>query len=159
MAKEIERKFLVNDRSVLRGRRGLPILQGYLAKEAMTVRVRIVGRAAFLTVKGPRVGLARDEFEYEIPVEDALTMLHGHCSRRLITKTRYLVPHGRHVFEVDVFAGKLAGLVVAEVELQNAAERIDLPAWIGPEVTADRRFGNFTLAGIDAPPEITAAAA
>lgn len=152
MAKEIERKFLVNDLSVLRGRRGVSIVQGYLAKEAMTVRVRILGRKAFLTVKGPSLGLCRDEFEYPIPRADALAMLDSYCGPGLIRKTRYRVPHGRHVFEVDVFEGKLAGLVIAEVELRSETEEVDLPPWIGVEVTYDRRFGNFSLARREVPP-------
>lgn len=145
MAKEIERRFLVTDLSVLDGRTGLPIVQGYLAKEAMRVRVRIFGQAAYLTVKGPRQGLTRDEFEYPIPAADAVAMLETYCEPSVVRKTRYLVPYGRHRFEVDVFEGDLAGLTIAEVELQSETEAVDLPSWLGPEISFDRRFSNLAL--------------
>lgn len=152
MPKEIERKFLVRDPSVLSGREGRPIVQGYLSKGSMTVRIRTVGDEAFLTLKGRSCGLARDEFEYPIPRADALEMLETYCGDRLIRKTRFLVPYRTHVFEVDVFEGGLAGLVIAEVELAGEDEWVDLPDWIGPEVTHDSRFGNFDLAQVDSPP-------
>lgn len=152
MPKEIERKFLVADLSVLEGRKGFSIVQGYLAKDAISVRVRTFGNQAFLTLKGPTCGISRDEFEYQIPLEDALAMLECYCASRLIRKTRYLIPHRDHVFEVDVFEGKLAGLVIAEVELTSEAQPVDLPPWIGGEVTGDSRFGNFSLAQMDSPP-------
>lgn len=157
MAKEIERKFLLADLSVVDGRHGLPIMQGYLAKEAMTVRVRTLGEEGFITVKGPKSGLVRDEFEYPIPLDDALAMLRTYCSPRLIRKTRYRIPHGRHLFEVDVFEGRLAGLVIAEVELRSETEPVELPPWVGTEITADGRFGNFSLATTQAPPLLAAA--
>lgn len=157
MAKEIERKFLLADFSILAGRNGLPIMQGYLAKEAMTVRVRTLGEAAYITVKGPKSGLVRDEFEYPIPFADARAMLQTYCSPWLVHKTRYRIPHGRHLFEVDIFAGKLAGLAIAEVELQSESEPVELPPWVGREITADRRFGNFSLARMEAPPALSPA--
>lgn len=153
MAKEIERKFLVTDLSVLDGCKGFSIVQGYLAKDALSVRVRTFGNKAFLTLKGPTAGLSRDEFEYQIPLEDALAMLECYCNSRLIRKKRYLIPHLDHVFEVDVFEGKLAGLVVAEVELDHEDQVVDLPPWIGMEVTGDTRFGNYSLAQMDGPPD------
>lgn len=152
MAKEIERKFLVADTSVLDGRRGFAIVQGYLAKESMSVRVRTFGGQAFLTLKGPTCGISRDEFEYQIPFEDALALLESYCVTRIIRKKRYLIPHDDLVFEVDVFEGKLAGLIIAEVELACETQVVNLPPWIGREVTGDSRFGNFSLARVDAPP-------
>lgn len=146
MAKEIERRFLVTDASVLAGQNGFPIVQGYLVKDAMTVRIRTLGQSAFLTLKGPRQGGVRDEFEYAIPFDDALNMLHGHCAARIVCKTRYLVPHGRHIFEVDVFSGRHTGLVVAEVELAMENEEIDLPPWVGAEITDWPHWGNYALA-------------
>lgn len=155
MAKEIERRFLVDNVSVLQGQSGQPILQGYLAREAMTVRVRILGDEAFIAIKGRRCGLTRDEFEYPIPLADASALLHTHCASGLIRKVRYRIPHGRHVFEVDVFQGRLAGLVVAEVELEDESEEVELPPWLGREITYARGFGNFTLARGESPPGLS----
>lgn len=148
MAQEIERRFLVRDTSFLAARHGERIVQGYVAKEAgaMTTRVRIRGNQAMLTLKGPRIGLTRDEFEYPIPLADAREILARHCARRIIEKTRYLVQHCSHVFEVDVFHGRHAGLVIAEIELRYEHEPFLKPAWLGPEVTHERRYGNFSLA-------------
>ena len=148
MAREIERRFLVRDVRILDGRRGEHIIQGYLAKEpgSMSTRVRIRGERAFLTLKSPKQGFSRDEFEYPIPVDDAHQMIAQHCAGRVVRKTRYLVGHAEHVFEVDVFQGHHAGLVVAEVELAHEETPLCLPHWIGDEITLDSRYGNFTLA-------------
>lgn len=148
MAREIERRFLVRDVRILDGRRGEHIIQGYLAKEvgAMSTRVRIRGERAYLTLKSPKQGFSRDEFEYPIPVGDARQMIAQHCAGRVVRKTRYLVDHAHHVFEVDVFQGHHAGLVVAEVELPHEETALSLPHWIGDEITHDARYGNFTLA-------------
>ena len=148
MAREIERRFLVRDVRILDGRRGEHIIQGYLAKEvgSMSTRVRIRGECAYLTLKSPKLGFSRDEFEYPIPVEDAHQMIARHCAGRVVRKTRYLVDHAHHVFEVDVFQGQHAGLVVAEVELPHEETPLSLPQWVGDEITHDSRYGNFTLA-------------
>ncbi|MER2555136.1 MAG: CYTH domain-containing protein [Thauera sp.] len=148
MAREIERRFLVRDVRILDGRKGEHIIQGYLAKEpgSMSTRVRIRGERAFLTLKSPKQGFSRDEFEYTIPVADAHQMIVQHCAGRVVRKTRYLVDHARHVFEVDVFQDRHAGLVVAEVELAHEQAPLCLPPWIGEEITHDSRYGNFTLA-------------
>lgn len=153
MAREIERKFLVRDTGFLKGLVGERILQGYVAKEsgAMSTRVRLRGAQAWLTLKGPRLGIGRDEYEYLIPVEDARQILASHCAGRLIQKVRYLVDYASHCFEVDVFEGRHTGLVVAEVELGHEREVVSLPPWIGPEVTRDPRFGNFSLAQFEGP--------
>ena len=148
MAREIERRFLVRDVRILDGRRGEHIIQGYLAKEvgSMSTRVRIRGERAYLTLKSPKLGFSRDEFEYPIPVDDAHQMVVRHCAGRVVRKTRYLVDHAHHVFEVDVFQGHHAGLVVAEVELPHEETPLCLPHWVGDEITQDSRYGNFTLA-------------
>ena len=148
MAREIERRFLVRDVRILDGRKGERIVQGYLAKESgsMSTRVRIRGESAWLTLKSPKQGYSRDEFEYAIPVADAQAMLANHCARRIVRKTRYLVDHAHHVFEVDVFEGHHTGLVVAEVEMPHEQTPLSLPGWVGEEVTHDARYGNFTLA-------------
>ena len=148
MALEIERKFLVRDISFLMGARGESIVQGYVAKEsgAMSTRVRIRAEQASLTVKGPRTGITRDEFEYSIPLADAVRMLSAYCCDRIVRKTRYLIPFKPQTFQVDVFEGNHAGLVVAEIELPHEGTPVILPHWIDKEVTSDPRFGNFTLA-------------
>ncbi len=144
MPVEIERKFLVRDD----GWRGLGpgqrYCQGYLAAGDVTVRVRRAGSRAYLTVKGAGDGLVRPEFEYEVPVQEAEDMFKL-CRRPLIEKTRYEVLHDGVVWHVDEFAGRNAGLVIAEVELRHPHQRITLPAWVGPEVTADERFRNSRL--------------
>lgn len=148
MAREIERRFLVRDARILDGRKGERIVQGYIAKEsgAMSTRVRIRGERAYLTLKSPKEGFSRDEFEYPIPVADARAMLAHHCAGRIVRKTRYVVDHAHHLFEVDVFEGKHAGLIVAEVELPHEETPLCLPEWVGDEITSDSRYSNFTLA-------------
>lgn len=150
MAREIERKFLVRDTRILDGRTGDRIVQGYLAKEPgeMSTRVRIRAERAFLTLKAARHGfsLARDEFEYPIPLADARQILALHCADRIVRKTRYLIGFAAFVFEVDVFEGRHSGLILAEAELPHENTALPLPPWIGEEVTHDRRYGNFSLA-------------
>lgn len=152
MAKEIERKFLVlNDSYESQAVASYEIAQGYLstAPEA-TVRVRIRGDRAFLTVKGITVGAVRDEWEYEIPIGDARAMLEC-CGARILSKTRFIVPAQvpgcpDAVWEVDQFHGKLQGLVVAEIELPDADMPVRIPGFIGEEVTGDKRYYNSSLA-------------
>ncbi|WP_174718431.1 CYTH domain-containing protein [Azoarcus sp. DN11] len=153
MGREIERRFLVCDSRFLDGRTGERIVQGYVAKEsgAMTTRVRIRADRAFLALTGPRQGLGRDEFEYPIPVDDAWQILSDYCGGRIVEKTRYNVAYADHLFEEDVFAGRNAGLVIAEVELAHEAQPLILPTWIGEEVTLNKRFGNFSLAQFEGP--------
>ncbi len=153
MGLEIERRFLVRGDAWQAGVAGTRRLdQGYLAREdGVAVRVRIAGDAARLTIKGPG-GLVRPEFEYPVPVEDAATMLETLCAGRRLAKTRHQVPHGGLTWEVDVFEGPLAGLVIAEVELSDPEHPLDLPPWAGPEVTGDPRYANAVLASLAAPP-------
>jgi adenylate cyclase len=142
---EIERKFLVRDRSVLDESAGLRYRQGYLSRDPdRTVRVRLTGGRAFLTVKGRSEGPTRAEFEYEIPVADAEALL-ALCEGPLIDKTRHRIEHASHTWEVDVFHGANEGLVVAEVELESPGEPVTLPDWIGDEVTSDPRYYNANL--------------
>lgn len=146
MAKEIERKFLVKPRKWSELGRGNRIRQGYLstAKEA-TVRVRTYGDKAYITVKGLTVGATRDEYEYEIPVDDANAMLDRLCAKPLIEKTRYRIAHSGLTFEVDAFEGVNQGLTVAEVELESEKESVSLPDWIDREVTGDPKYYNANL--------------
>lgn len=147
MGYEIERKFLVADDAWReRADDGETMRQGYLAGgEWGSVRVRVGGGEARLNIKGATVGATRREFEYPIPVEDAEILLDELCSGPLIEKTRHRVRHAGHVWEIDVFAGDNAGLVVAEVELEDADEAVERPAWLGTEVTDDPRFYNVSL--------------
>jgi adenylate cyclase len=152
MPKEIERKFAVRNREIVCGRIGARIVQGYIADEPMTVRVRIIEAEAFMTLKGKAEGIARDEYEFPIPMRHAKELLARYCGRRIVEKTRYRLYHGQVVFEVDVFEGKLAGLVVCEVELDSVDQQISLPEWIGDELTYDRRYSNSALSLADGPP-------
>ena len=153
MALEIERRFLVLETGFLQPLTGERIIQGYVAKEAgaMTTRVRIRGQRAYLTLKGPINDLCRDEFEYPIPVDDARQILASHCGGVLVEKTRYLVDYRSQCFEVDVFHGRLSGLTIAELELARPDQHIQRPPWLGPEVTGDKRYGNYALAQFGLP--------
>lgn len=146
MAIEIERKFLVTGDAWKRAALGVLYRQGYLSTDkARTVRVRIAGERAFITIKGMASGIARPEFEYEIPLADAAAMLDGLCLKPLIEKRRYTLECKGMRWEVDEFLGENRGLVVAEVELDSADQAIELPEWIGMEVTDDARYFNSSL--------------
>lgn len=145
MAKEIERKFLVRDVSILAGRAGRRLVQGYLCVSPVTTRVRIVGDDAYLTIKGPPDGIVCDEFEYGIPLEDARQLM-AYCEDRVVEKTRYEIAVGERTFEVDVFHGLHTGLVLAEVELPDAHAPVDIPGWIGEEVSGNVQYTNAYLA-------------
>lgn len=147
MALEIERKFLVDGGFRDRATSVSHIVQGYISSaRGRTVRVRLRDDRGYLTIKGPsdEAGLARYEFEKEITVDEARELLQI-CEPGIIDKKRYLVPAGRHVFEVDEFFGENAGLVVAEVELNSADEAFERPDFLGREVTGDRRYYNSML--------------
>jgi adenylate cyclase len=101
--------------------------------------------SARLTVKFERRQLSREEYEYEIPYEEAIELL-SHASSGVIEKTRYTLPHGRFVWEVDVFSGARAGLIIAEIELTREDDQLQTPPWIGREVTGDKRYSNRSLA-------------
>ncbi|MCX8210889.1 MAG: adenylate cyclase [Bdellovibrionota bacterium] len=146
MAKEIERKFLISSESWKdKVTRAITIKQGYLSSEpTRTVRIRIAGEQGFLTIKGRSVGFTRPEFEYEIPVTDALEMIEL-CEQPVIEKIRYLVIEYGKTWEVDVFSGVNEGLTLAEIELDSEGEEFVLPAWIGAEVSDDPRYFNSSL--------------
>ena len=146
MAIEIERKFLVDTARLALPASGKRYRQGYLPAAGETsVRVRICDDAAWLTIKGKTTGASRLEFEYPIPVSDAGDILQSLCEGYTIDKVRYLVEHAGHTWEVDVFAGDNAGLVIAEVELAAEDEAVSLPDWIESEVTGDPRYFNASL--------------
>ena len=147
MAMEIERRFLVvPGRIRLRG--GMRIVQAYFAMRGATGRVRISGRKAFLTVKGPPRGIVRRELEHPIPMELARVLLRSLCAPERIIKTRHRVRHSGRTWEIDVFAGTNRGLVLAEVELARADEAVRPPPWVAAEVSTDRRFTNSSLARV-----------
>src|SRR5688500_12264960 len=130
MPKEIERKFLVTSHAWRKKAKATRYRQGYIVSASgRTVRVRIGGGKAFLTIKGPRTGLSRDEFEYAIPVKDAQEMLDTLCVGGVIEKTRHEVKAGGVLWEVDEFEGDNAGLVLAEVELEREGQKVQLPDW------------------------------
>jgi len=145
MGKEIERKFLVRGESWKELAQGTLYRQGYLnsAKERV-VRARTMGERAALTIKGITVGATRLEFEYEIPFDDATELLEL-CEQPLVEKTRYKIPIGELVWEVDEFHGVNEGLIVAECELTDEGQEIDKPDWVGDEVTGDPRYFNSNL--------------
>ncbi|MFS8113839.1 CYTH domain-containing protein [Rhizobium jaguaris] len=146
--REIERKFLVrNDTWRCKALPASELRQGYLLSDAdKSVRIRLIdGRFAFLTVKFDRQGIVRDEFEYRIPLDEAEELLERVVGT-VIEKSRYKVPVGRFVWEVDVFHGAHSGLTIAEIEMFRERDRPVSPRWLGPEITGDRRYSNRTLA-------------
>jgi CYTH domain-containing protein len=146
MGVEIERKFLLKSdawRSL-----GRPVLyrQGYLNRsKERTVRVRTAGEKGFLTLKGISSGAKRTEYEYEIPLADADAVLNDLAEKPIIEKTRYRIEYKGLFWEIDEFSGENQGLILAEVELDSEDQAIELPPWIGEEVTHDPRYYNSNL--------------
>lgn len=143
MLMEIERKFLIVGEfpSV----NSVEMVQGYLCKDLdRTVRVRTEGERAVITIKGATVGISRPEFEYEIPLDDAKELMKLAVGP-LVEKTRYYHRVGKHVWEIDVFEGENAGLIVAEIELEAEDEVFEKPEWVGEEVSGDFRYSNSSL--------------
>lgn len=149
MGIEIERKYTVNEKVhelLLSLTKAEEICQGYLNSiPERTVRVRIKGQKAFLTIKGKNEGITRAEFEYEIPMPDARTLL-DMCEPIRIEKTRYSFVQDNLTWELDVFKGDHKGLIIAELELEDENTEINLPDWIEKEVSDDPRYYNSNLA-------------
>ena len=143
---EIERKFLVVGEYRHLAHNSIHIAQGYIASGHATVRVRIGDDKAWLTIKGPSRdgGLTRYEWEHAIDTGEAMELLQL-AKGATIDKHRYLVKYHGHTFEVDEFHGDNEGLTVAEVELKSPDESVDLPDWLGREVTGIRRYYNSHL--------------
>jgi adenylate cyclase len=142
---EIERKFLIKTDMWKPLDNGTPIKQGYLSVDPeRVVRVRVAGEKAFLTIKGKPEGIVRTELEYEIPKNEAEVLLKL-CLEFPIEKTRYKERIGNIVWEIDVFEGENKGLVLAEVELDKEDQKVDLPDWVGEEVSFDSRYYNAWL--------------
>lgn len=145
--KEIERKYLIdkNNLDFLAFSEGKKIKQAYVQNEIdRTVRIRTKADKAFLTVKIGKDALSRDEFEYQIPVQDALSMMEI-LQLKVLSKTRYEINFENHLWEVDVFEGKLDGLIIAEIELKAEDEPFITPPWVGTEVTNDSSYLNARL--------------
>ena len=146
MAEEIEHKYLVHLGLWQPADSGTLYRQGYLSEgKERVVRVRIAGDSAFLTIKGATDGITRLEFEYSIPLDDAADMLDRLCHRPLIEKTRHREMWEGRMWEIDVFHGDNAGLVIAEVEVAAACDHVVLPPWAGREVSDDPRYFNNNL--------------
>ncbi len=147
MYREIERKFLVLGEDWRSLGTSFQFCQGYIySSPHCFVRVRTESDKAVLTIKGPKSGIGRPEFEYAIPVRHAQELLEDVAHKPLIYKIRHKISWGKHVWEIDEFCGDNAGLIVAEIELESEEESFDKPAWIGKEVTFDPRYRNAALA-------------
>jgi adenylate cyclase len=145
--KEIERKFIVSIDylNYIETFKGIDIKQAYLSIEKeKTVRIRTKGEKAYLTIKIGKDSLSRDEFEYQIPVKDAISMMEI-LKLKVLSKTRYEITYEEHLWEVDVFEGTLDGLIIAEIELKSEDEFFNRPHWLGYEVTDDPSFLNAKL--------------
>jgi len=146
MATEIERKFLLLNDDWKNLASGTVYRQGYISTdEKSTVRVRVIGDKGFLTIKGKSVGISRMEYEYEIPVADAKTLLEELCAKPLIDKKRYRIDYKGFIYEVDEFFADNEGLVVAEIELTSESQQFARPPWLGREVSDDSRYFNARL--------------
>jgi CYTH domain-containing protein len=146
MAKEIERKFLVNNSEYKNMSEGVLIKQGYICHNPKTVvRIRTFGDMGFLTIKGEVFGLSRDEFEYTIPRFDAEEMLDRLCTKTIIEKMRFQLEYKGNIWIVDEFKGLNEGLVVAEIELESEVQKFECPEWIAEEVTYDYRYTGSSL--------------
>ena len=147
MATEIERKFLVLNQDWQEHTRSeLHIVQAYLAtNEYSSTRIRIQDNQANINIKSATLGVSRTEFEYAIPVDDAQLMIDDLCIKPVIEKTRYIIKHMQHTWEIDVFSGDNEGLIVAEIELSSPDEAFEKPSWLGEEVSHDKRYYNVCL--------------
>lgn len=147
MATEIERKFLLKDSSWKElADKGTHYSQGYLVgSKHASVRVRVQGERGFINIKSATIDITRQEFEYEIPLNEATEMLATLCEKPLIDKVRYLIKNENHIWEIDVFSGDNDGLIVAEIELKDENENFIKPNWLGDEVSDDERYYNVCL--------------
>jgi len=147
MGTEIERKFLLQHEGWRQHVKSTThMIQGYLSvNPEATVRIRIAGDSAFLTLKGKRTHFSAAEFEYPVPVEDAREILKHMCVCEPIEKRRHIVEHRGHMWEIDEFLGANVGLYIAEIELESADTPFDRPEWLGKEVSLDQRYSNSSL--------------
>ncbi|WP_316801006.1 CYTH domain-containing protein [Pedobacter frigidisoli] len=147
MGKEIERKFLLNpsEWEKLSKPEGKHLRQGYILTDPdKTIRVRVADSKGWLTIKGISIGASRLEYEYEVPLQEALELL-DHFSDQELEKIRYEIVHEEKLWEIDIFLGDNSGLIVAEIELSSEDEYFDLPIWIDKEVTHEQKYFNSNL--------------
>lgn len=147
MPLEIERKFLTCSDAWRQNSVGSTRLRdGLIASNGeKKVRVRIANNQAFLTIKGPRIGITREEFEYQIPLADGEHMLESQCDGLIVTKTRHFVLEEGFTFEVDVYEGVLEGIVIAEAELTHLEQPFPRPDWLGEEVTGQENYRKINM--------------
>jgi adenylate cyclase len=144
MPVEIERKYLVTNTDLLKNQKGTLYKQGYLAvNKNNIVRVRLIEKHGFLTIKGKTIGIKRMEYEYEVPFSDAKEMLD--LCQSIIEKKRYKVKNKGNLWEIDIFLGLNKGLIIAEIELEDPQQQFPLPPWVGKEVSHDFRYANSNL--------------
>jgi adenylate cyclase len=144
---EIERKFKINldEWRSLEKPAPVHIQQGYLSRDkGCVVRVRVKGSTGYLTVKGKNEGISRLEYEFEIPIQEAIEMLEKFCPLQIIKK-RYEINHKSHIWEVDVFEGRHQGLIIAEIELKDENESFEKPIWVTEDVSHNPAFFNSNL--------------
>lgn len=144
---EIERKYLVHKTvfNYIDTITPAHITQAYLVNEkSKSVRVRIINDSAFLAIKSEMKNLTRSEYEYEIPVNEALSLIED-FDLKVFKKLRYKIEYQLKTWEIDVFEGKLEGLVIAEIELEKEDEKFEIPEWVGQEVTFDPTYLNANL--------------
>ncbi|MCH8013090.1 MAG: CYTH domain-containing protein [Candidatus Marinimicrobia bacterium] len=146
MGKEIERKFLVKESNWQKSSKGLLIQQGYIViRKEKVVRIRIMNDKGYLTIKGTTTGATRNEYEYEIPLEDASQMLNNLCEKPILEKHRYKINHDGMTWEIDIFHRENEGLIVAEIELEYEDQEFEKPDWVNMEVTDDLKYFNANL--------------
>ena len=148
MGQEIERKYLINHKKwqEVKQPNGEFYRQGYLLIEPeKTIRIRLAGAIASLTIKGASIGATRAEYEYNISFQDATELLEKFSAPQ-ITKTRYKISHRNKIWAIDEFSGRNQGLIIAEIEINNELEDFDIPDWIEKEVTSDEKYYNSNLA-------------
>jgi len=145
MAKEIERKFLVNPSKISFEGSGDELKQGYLSiTDSGLTRIRVTSKQGFLTIKSKTIGISREEYEYEIPIDDANRLIQL-STGEVVHKTRTKVTYDGKIWEIDEFHGKNEGLWLAEIELVDSSESFSKPEWILDEVSDDARYFNSNL--------------
>lgn len=145
MAKEIERKFLVNPSKLPAGQNGDEYMQGYLSiTDTGVTRIRVIGEQGFLTIKSKTIGITRDEYEYEIPFKDAVRLIKL-SQGEVIHKTRTKIVFDGKKWEIDEFHGKNKGLWLAEIELVDSKESFSKPEWVLDDVSIDKKYFNSNL--------------
>ena len=143
---EIERKYLVKSEAWKENSKGVLYRQGYLSiAPGRTVRVRLEGEAGKITIKGKKQNGSGDEFEYDIPGDDASYLIDHLCLKPIIKKLRYKISFRGNIWEIDEFLGENLGLILAEIELDSPEQKFEKPDWIGEEVTEDPKYKNANL--------------